>query len=120
MKNIVKEGNVETLNKNILKAKYLKKLSYISIIIELISFSIMEILELIYSTNEIMQESIYFAIKVIKNNDNLDFDNFDFISFFILFDKNAKNKMFNCWVFNVIIFLIFQKLIFGPFQILIF
>ena len=65
MKNLVREHNLENLQKNMIKAKYLKKLSYIAIIIDLVSFIAMETLKLIYTEEEeFIKELLYFTGKV--------------------------------------------------------
>ena len=66
MKNLVRELNIENIKKNLIKAKYLKKLSYITIVIDLIAFISTELLEIIYSRYEdFLYELIFFIFKVI-------------------------------------------------------
>lgn len=52
MKKLLKELNVETLQKNLIKANYLKKLTYSFIVIDLVSFSIMETLKIVFNEDK--------------------------------------------------------------------
>ena len=68
MKKIVRELNIETLQKNLIKADYLQKLSYTFISIDLVSFSTMETLKLIFDSDNFIEplQIILYASKVKK------------------------------------------------------
>lgn len=77
MKKLLREMNIETLQKNLIKAKQLKTLSYIFIIIDLISSSSMEILKLIFNNDNTSEtrQLIIFGLKVkILNKIKLDYN----------------------------------------------
>jgi len=66
MKKLVRELNIETLQKNLIKASYLQKLSYTFIAIDLVSSTSMETLKLVFDNDKITEpiQIILFAIKV--------------------------------------------------------
>lgn len=68
MKNLMREQTIENLHKYIIKSKYLKKMSYISIISDCISFTIMEILKLIYEDEEFFKDEVLFCVGKVNFN----------------------------------------------------
>jgi hypothetical protein len=65
MKNLEREQTIDNLHKYIIKSKYLKKMSYVSIIIDCISFTSMEIFKLIYNDKGLFgDEVLFFSLKV--------------------------------------------------------
>jgi len=93
MKKFFREHNIENLEKYIIKANILKKLSYISIVIDLISFTAMEVLKLIYDDSaKILSLIISFIVKV-NLNIKLDNHSFCFMCNFDIFNKIRKNKI---------------------------
>lgn len=68
MKKLVRELNIETLQKNLIKANYLKKLSYTFIAIDLISSTSMETLKLLFDNDDLKPPYgiILYATKVFK------------------------------------------------------
>jgi len=66
MKNLVTEQNIENLLKYMIKATYLKKLSYVSIIIDLISFIAMETLKLVYYDEGEFANTLFFFIAKVN------------------------------------------------------
>ncbi len=66
MKNFIREKNIENLQKYRIKSKYLKKMSIVSITIDLSSFTVMEIFKLIYLDEGLTDIELFFFIgKVI-------------------------------------------------------
>jgi len=67
MKNTVKDQqNIDNYQKNKIKAKSLKKLSLITITIDLITFTAIEILKLIYhNKDQYIKELIFFIANVL-------------------------------------------------------
>ena len=68
MKKLVRELNIETLQKNLIKASYLQKLSYTFIAIDLVCSTTMESLKLAFNNDrfEGLVEIVFFVAKVFK------------------------------------------------------
>lgn len=66
MKNLMREQSVENLQKNKIKSKYLKKMSYVSITIDLISFTTMEIFKFIYQDECLFPNEFSYFIGKVK------------------------------------------------------
>lgn len=66
MKNLLLDQSLENLRKNNIKSKYLKKMSYVSITIDLISFTTMEIFKLIYHDEGLFANEILFFMGKVK------------------------------------------------------
>jgi hypothetical protein len=66
MKKLVRELNIETFQKNLIKANYLQILSYTFIAIDLFSSTSMEILKLVFDNEKLSQpfQIFLFASKV--------------------------------------------------------
>lgn len=90
MKNLVREQNIENFQKYKIKSEYLKKISYVSITMDLISFTVMEILKLIYHDEGLFGNEVLFFIGKVNNifsNKNLGFYNNESIRNYVLFNK---------------------------------
>lgn len=69
MKNLCRDISVDDMNKTLAKAKYLKNLSYITIIADIVGFFSMEILKFAYCKDIDFIGELYFLLgKVNKAN----------------------------------------------------
>jgi hypothetical protein len=66
MKNLLREQNIENLERCMDKATYLKRLSFISLTIDLIFSIAIEILKLIYYDKGEYESTLYFFIAKVK------------------------------------------------------
>lgn len=85
----MREQSLENLQKSKIKSKYLKKISQVSITIDLFSFTIMEIFKLIYHDEGLFANEFLFFIAKVRNcnNNNLGFNSFESVGNHVLFHK---------------------------------
>jgi len=94
MKNLMREQNADNLQKNKINSKYLIKMSYVSLTIDLISFTTMEILKFIYNDDSLFHNDFLFflgKVKTILNSNYIGFHYNQFVCNHVLFNYQTKN-----------------------------